>query len=165
MDGQMKCRLVVKQGTQPAQDYELSQAEVTIGRDPTCEISISQTSVSRRHARLSRKGDRYYVEDLGSSNGTTLNGKFVQGATPLNTGDQIGLGAEVTLVFEDPAQKSVFHRPPSMKFSRQSLNKITPPQPARPLPSWSSLYPAQRRKPTGSRKIRSALDDWMITTS
>ena len=107
MDGQMKCRLVVKQGTQPPQDYELSQAEVTIGRDPACEISISQTSVSRRHARLSRKGDRYYVEDLGSSNGTTLNGKFVQGATPLNTGDQIGLGAEVTLVFEDPAQKSV----------------------------------------------------------
>jgi pSer/pThr/pTyr-binding forkhead associated (FHA) protein len=71
MDGQTKCKLVVKQGSQPGQEYEFNQAELTIGRDPTCEISISQTSVSRRHARLSRQGDQYFVEDLGSSNGTT----------------------------------------------------------------------------------------------
>ena len=106
MDGQTKCKLVVKQGSQPGQEYEFSQAELTIGRDPTCEISIAQTSVSRRHARLSRQGDQYFVEDLGSSNGTTVNGKPVHGVMPLNSGDQLGLGLEVILAFEDPSQKA-----------------------------------------------------------
>jgi DNA-binding winged helix-turn-helix (wHTH) protein len=69
-----------------------------IGRDETAAISTDSQTVSRRHARLLLTPDAAVLEDLGSKNGTRVNGAIVRGATPLSDGDQIQIGA-LQLVF------------------------------------------------------------------
>lgn len=69
-----------------------------IGRAPECDLELADSTVSRRHAEIVRDGDAWFVRDLGSSNGTKVNG---QGVTDqmLRDGDEIRLGA-ATFRFE-----------------------------------------------------------------
>jgi len=62
-----------------------------VGRDHTCEMILGGVSVSRQHAKLSWSRGRFMIEDLGSANGTTVNGKRIK-RTILGAGDRIGLG-------------------------------------------------------------------------
>ena len=57
--------------------FELGPKEVVIGRLSKCDIVISKPTVSRRHARIYRKGERFCVSDMGSSHGTHVNGEWV----------------------------------------------------------------------------------------
>ena len=66
---------------------------VVIGRSPGADIVIGDDFVSGRHARLSPSGDGAVLEDLGSTNGTGLNGQPVTGARSLRPGDAIDIGA------------------------------------------------------------------------
>ena len=65
---------------------------VTIGRGPSCDCLLPEDSVSRRHAELWRESGRWYVRDLGSRNGTRLNGMRVLEAVELRPGDRLALG-------------------------------------------------------------------------
>jgi hypothetical protein len=69
---------------------------VVVGRAPGADIVIGASFVSGRHARFSRLGDNLIIEDLGSTNGTTVNGVDVNGAVQLEEGDIVGIG-DVTL--------------------------------------------------------------------
>jgi hypothetical protein len=72
----------------------VSGQRVTIGRLSSCTVTIEDTTVSREHAALVRRGDRWWVVDLGSTNGTSVNG--VQAAEqPVAVGDRIELGDAV----------------------------------------------------------------------
>ncbi|MDX1991691.1 MAG: FHA domain-containing protein [bacterium] len=93
-------RLIVRRGPQPNQTYDLNKDIVTLGRDITNDIVINDPEVSRHHLRLTRGADGYNIEDLGSTNGTFINGQRHQGVRPLNRGDMIGLGETVTLGYE-----------------------------------------------------------------
>jgi hypothetical protein len=64
---------------------------VTIGRAPDCDFQLADTSVSRRHAELWRDGDRWLLKDLGSLNGTRLNGMRVTEEVEVRPGDHISL--------------------------------------------------------------------------
>lgn len=64
-----------------------------IGRAPGVDIRIDDPRVSRLHARIEMRDDGVYVEDLGSRNGTTVDGGAVSGSRRLNGGDEIGIGA------------------------------------------------------------------------
>ena len=77
-----------------------SQAE-TIGRAVECDIVIASKSVSREHTRIRRDGRRWFVDDLGSTNGTWLNGERLIGSLPLLDGDSLKVG-DVTFIFHDP---------------------------------------------------------------
>lgn len=66
---------------------------VVIGRSPGADIVIGDDFVSGKHARLSPSGDGAVLEDLGSTNGTLLNGQRVATATTLRPGDSIDIGA------------------------------------------------------------------------
>jgi pSer/pThr/pTyr-binding forkhead associated (FHA) protein len=81
------------------------QAEITIGRDPTCDIFISDDTISARHARLTYHHAQWWLEDLGSTNGTRLNGQAVTTATVLTNDDEIACGT-TTLVVDIAAQVS-----------------------------------------------------------
>jgi serine phosphatase RsbU (regulator of sigma subunit)/pSer/pThr/pTyr-binding forkhead associated (FHA) protein len=81
--------------------YELT-ADVTLGRHPDCDIQLPSNMVSRKHARVFVENGQTYVEDLGSGNGTLLNGKKIEGKTPLNHEDRIKLGP-ILLRFESDA--------------------------------------------------------------
>ena len=64
---------------------------VTVGRLPDCDVVIADKGASRRHAQLKRKGGAYTLTDLGSTNGTKLNGETVQ-SRELHDGDKITIG-------------------------------------------------------------------------
>lgn len=70
---------------------------VTMGRDADVELPLRDGSISRRHCRVERdlETSRYILHDLGSTNGTRVNGSRVEGAVPLAEGDKIFLGATV----------------------------------------------------------------------
>jgi hypothetical protein len=63
-----------------------------IGRDPASGLRLSHETVSRVHAELSRHGGLWVLRDLGSTNGTTVNGRRVIGAAVVRDGDQVGFG-------------------------------------------------------------------------
>lgn len=63
-----------------------------IGRDPASGLRISHETVSRVHAELRQQGGLWVLRDLGSTNGTTVNGRRVVGAAVVREGDQIGFG-------------------------------------------------------------------------
>ena len=98
MDGQTKCKLVVKQGSQPGQEYEFNQAELTIGRDPTCECSLDEPTISARHARLSYHHAQWWVEDLHSRNGSFLNDEPVRSKVVITSGDSLRCGSIVMII-------------------------------------------------------------------
>lgn len=112
-------RLVVRRGPQPNQAYDLTKDIITVGRDITNDIVINDPEVSRHHMRFTRGGGGFTLEDLGSTNGTFINGQRLTGAKPLNNGDMIGLGETVTLAYERVApasaadEENVFSRPGS----------------------------------------------------
>ena len=67
---------------------------VEVGRAPDCHISLPEVpSISRKHARLHHRGPTVTVEDLGSTNGTYVNGKMINQATPLHSGDRFQVAA------------------------------------------------------------------------
>lgn len=84
-------KLILLQGGQ-ATPYELVADEVTLGRLPECEIQLQSNMVSRRHARVIRDGQEFVLEDLGSGNGTYVNGKRIEGSIRLKHDDRVKLG-------------------------------------------------------------------------
>jgi len=91
--------LVMSRGPQPGQTFILDQDQLTIGRDPRNDIEISEPQVSRQHARITRQGQRMVIEDLGSTNGTFVNGMRLTSPHVLANSDVIGLGDTVTLTY------------------------------------------------------------------
>ncbi len=71
----------------------LRQAEVVIGRAAGSDLILDLPMISGRHARVFRAGDSIRIEDLGSANGTFLNGRRIDGPTIVRAGDLVGLGS------------------------------------------------------------------------
>lgn len=91
-------RIRIESAGQPAQERAFALSEVLIGRDPACGIVLDDPTVSNRHARLRYHHGQWWLEDLGSTNGTRLNDEPVQTATVLTAGDRIECGAQVLIV-------------------------------------------------------------------
>lgn len=70
--------------------------EILIGRDPACDCQLDDRTVSARHSKLTYHHNQWWVEDVGSTNGTYLNHENVTTATVLATGDDLQIG-QVTL--------------------------------------------------------------------
>jgi len=83
--------LTLRLGNETHQEA-LSGPEILIGRDPSVQMRIDSETVSARHARLSYHHDQWWVEDLGSTNGTLLNGGLVTSPTVIARGDQLQCG-------------------------------------------------------------------------
>jgi hypothetical protein len=84
--------LVVRSGGGRAGEHFLPEGErTTIGRSPENEIFLDDVTVSRKHAVLIRRGDEFFIEDLGSLNGTYVNRKRIESAR-LESGDEVQVG-------------------------------------------------------------------------
>lgn len=93
-------RLIFEQGISVGREYKIERPEIVIGRDPQLDLVIESLAVSRRHARLLLKNGDYFLEDLGSSNGTFLNDQRLSSRARLSSGDRIRLGEAISLRFE-----------------------------------------------------------------
>lgn len=99
--------LTVRRGPDEGQSIPLEEDSVILGRDPTADVVISDPEVSRQHARFTRSDEGYEIQDLGSTNGTFIDGKRLEGdPVQLGPGAVITIGNNVTLVYqrseEDP---------------------------------------------------------------
>ncbi len=86
--------LELVEGAEPGQTFMLTGDDVA-GRDPSQPIALSDDQVSRQHARFAVTADGASIEDLGSRNGTYVNGQVLQGMRPLVPGDRIRMGLSV----------------------------------------------------------------------
>lgn len=86
--------VVVEPKDRKGHAYELAE-EQTVGRAAGCQITLDDTYVSQLHARVFNKDGQWFVEDLGSTNGTYLNTKRVSSPLAVKRGDQVKIGAVV----------------------------------------------------------------------
>ena len=107
-DGAFKPRLIVVSGMLLGQQMELGDVPVIVGRASECALAMPHPSVSRQHCRIWREGDRYLIEDLGSTNRTYLNGKPVTRAE-LRDGDQISVGNNAIKFFTGTSLEANYH--------------------------------------------------------
>ena len=91
--------LLVVEGVEPGKRIFLERSALLIGRDEDeCDLVIADRQVSRHHARISLEEGRYVVQDLGSKNGTYVNGKGLEGPHSLQDGDEIQIDAHARSV-------------------------------------------------------------------
>ena len=123
-------QLVMQTGPNPGKEFSLEKPDLTIGRDIANDIVINDAEVSRKHARIFVQGDQYYLEDLGSTNGTFVNGQRIAGVQELNSGDSIQMGENVTVLFEaaqyDPDATAVM---PAKKSPSDTVAAMPDPEP------------------------------------
>ena len=97
---QATATLTVTRGPEVGERYDIGATTVTIGRYGECDIQVRDTWVSRWHARVSWNGIEYVIEDLGSTNGTYVNGQRVGAPRALRSGERLQLGERVEFVFQ-----------------------------------------------------------------
>jgi len=136
-------QFVVRSGPNAGKAYPLEGAELTIGRDTSNPVSINDAEVSRRHAKLTWRGAGYVLEDLGSTNGTFVNGARLSAPLPLKAGDAVSFGENIVLIYE-----AAFDPNATMASSAKAPRTQVPvqqpapaPAPA-PAPSYSGQVPA-----------------------
>src|SRR5713226_8195988 len=94
--------LIVKYPDRAAEHFQINRLRVTIGRSARNDLCIPDPFASRVHAEVRNEGDEYFLQDLGSANGTLYNGSIVETPITLTRGGRIQIG-ETEIVFNDSA--------------------------------------------------------------
>jgi serine phosphatase RsbU (regulator of sigma subunit) len=92
--------LIVKYPDRAPDRFPLGRLRITLGRSARNDLCIPDPFASRVHAEVRREGEEYFLQDLGSANGTIYNGSSVEGTVPLTSGGRIQIG-ETEIVFDD----------------------------------------------------------------
>jgi hypothetical protein len=91
--------MLIVTGETISDQYQIAKDDLVIGREEDCDIVIPDRQVSRRHVRIYREEDAYFVEDLESRNGTWVNGEQLKGHRRLYDNDVIQLAATTRMQF------------------------------------------------------------------
>ncbi len=135
--------LVVERGPVPSLRFALQQEQMTIGRSAGNDLVLADPEVSRRHVRVLRRADGFAVEDIGSTNGTFVNGQRISHLTLLQDGDTIDLGDTVRLRFVSPrAAPPAAPEPPVSISERPTEMLAAAPYPAAYAPPVAPVMPA-----------------------
>lgn len=100
-------QLILKDSNGSVQHLDLKQLRTTIGRSARSDVCIPDAFASRLHAEIRQEGDGFWLQDLGSANGTRYNGVAVKMPVPLSSGGEIQIG-ETRIVFDDEKPKLSF---------------------------------------------------------
>ena len=132
-------QFVMRSGPTPGTVFPLEGDQLIIGRDAVNAVAINDAEVSRKHARLTFQGGKYVLEDLGSTNGTFVNGQRLVSSTVLKPGDVISLGEQIVLMYEglsaDAGATMIGHkaaRPAPATVQSAPAPHYAPPPPAAP---------------------------------
>jgi serine phosphatase RsbU (regulator of sigma subunit) len=98
-------QLIIKTADQKSENYVINRLRTTIGRSARSDVCIPDAFASRLHAEIRKEGDAYWLQDLGSANGTRYNGSLVTMPIPLLSGGEVQIG-ETTIVFQDDSAMS-----------------------------------------------------------
>lgn len=134
----MACLDIIING-QVKQRFELNGAETLIGRSPAAQIQLAGPYVSGRHALVARAGKSFQIEDLGSVNGTLVNGQEIHSVVSLQPNDRIEIG-EYRLIFRDQMEKTANDSEPLP--DDDSLEITQSKAPAQPVPRGSDNHEA-----------------------
>lgn len=93
-------QFVMRSGPTPGVTFPLEGDQLFIGRDSSNAVPINDAEISRKHSRLSYQGGKYVLEDLGSTNGTFVNGQRLAGPVVLKAGDVVSLGEQIVLMYD-----------------------------------------------------------------
>lgn len=116
--------IVVEEAGSPKAVYQLIKDETTIGRSPDCDVYLEETYISRHHASIVREEGNYFIEDLNSKIGVTVNGeRTVRGR--IKFGDEIFLG-EIRITFVAPAQRHPSDRLSPDQGARETVMMTAP---------------------------------------
>ena len=143
-------QLIMRSGPTPGASFILEGDQLTIGRDSTNEVVINDAEISRRHARLTFQGGKYVLEDLGSTNGTFVNGQRLAGPRVLKAGEVVSFGEQIVLVFE----ATTIDAGATMISPRASSAVPSAPRPAAPPPPPPAEYAGS--VPAGPASVASA---------
>src|SRR4051812_11790873 len=83
--------LTVAEGKERGREYTFSQAEICIGRTAENDLVLTEPGVSRKHVKIREDGGQFFIEDLGSANGTKVNGNPIT-EDEIRDGDQVQVG-------------------------------------------------------------------------
>jgi pSer/pThr/pTyr-binding forkhead associated (FHA) protein len=122
-------QLVMRSGPTPGAVYPLEGDQIMVGRDSANGVAINDAEVSRRHARLTFQGGKYVIEDVGSTNGTFVNGQRLAGPYVLKPGDVVSFGEQIVLMY-DAANVD----PGATLASPKKSRAAAPPAPSAPPP-------------------------------
>ena len=135
MNEQNQPLLIIYKGALAGMRWPLGRDPVTLGRAPDCDIVLPERQISRYHVRIEWDADGYVLRDLGSKNGTLVNGEKVRGQLyRLRDGDEISLATtlqigfvadEATLPLEDiflPGRLIVDEDARRVRLGREELN-------------------------------------------
>jgi hypothetical protein len=93
-------QLVMHSGPTPGKTFPLEGDVLTVGREAGNQIVINDAEVSRKHSQFVFQGGKYVLTDLGSTNGTFVNGQRLTGQHVLQSGEVISLGEQINLLYE-----------------------------------------------------------------
>lgn len=119
-------QLIMTEGPQEGKAFALRDPPLILGRDPRNALVMDHPEVSRRHARLTRRAGQWVIEDLESTNGTSVNGTPLDGARRLCEDDTIALGSAIALILKAARQAD------DDSPSRPTSHDGPPPRPAQP---------------------------------
>lgn len=154
-------QLIMRLGPTPGKIIPLSSDEVNLGRDIVNDIIIKDPEISRQHARFIKVGSGYQLEDMGSTNGTYVNGQRLMGPHQLVSGELIMFGENVGMVFE----RTSFDPDATLVSEIDSDDTPTPPG---PIPAYSpSRSPADSHRgmittTEEAEPERRRLNPWMM---
>jgi len=147
-------------------DLELSEGQFAVGRNATCQLSLDDPLVSRRHALLTVTGDGVTIEDLQSRNGVLVNGKRIEGRVDIQVGDRILIGAQELTLLQGMAITSRDHQTaggvakmtlPKMEAGLKIPSEVTSSTPSTAAPphegSSSEIDPSMVRRADAFRLL------------
>jgi len=167
-------QLTMRSGPTPGETYSLTSDEILLGRDLANDIPIGQPEVSRRHARFFKDGGDIYIEDLGSTNGTFINGARISSPQQLRSGDAVMVGENIVLVFEKAPLEFEEQLPPISVEQEEFTpvaQSIPEPEVYQPTPEPYSYSASQQAAEVVAeeaeiepveRKKRGGLPSWLI---
>jgi pSer/pThr/pTyr-binding forkhead associated (FHA) protein len=97
--------LQIRVGNTQVWHYSLEDEQTILGRNPDCDVVIPSLCAARKHARITRVGDQFFVEDMDTLGGTRVNGaepsNQIKGRKLLQRGDEIWFGDGVVVRFQE----------------------------------------------------------------
>ena len=145
-------RMIVRTGPNPGTVFELTKEVSLIGRDVTNDVVVGDAEISRQHSRITRTPGGYVLEDLGSTNGTFVNGERLVAPRVMNPGDLVALGETVSLTFDatSPEAAATVAQPaataePAKKAPQAVAQPAAQAKPASPPISAEEASPPEKK--------------------